>query len=165
MTKRLILMRHAKSDWSHNLDDHERPLNKRGRQSAYSLKSWLGLNDYHPDQVLCSSAERTQETLFRLDLGVKATTFLREMYLADAATLLAVLKKASGDCVLMVAHNPGIAWFASQMVASPPAHDRFSDYPTGATTVIDFDVDDWEDVTPGSGTAVDFVVPRELSDA
>ena len=163
MTKRLILMRHAKSDWSHDLNDHDRPLNKRGRKSAYSLKSWLGLNDYNPDQILCSSSERTQETLFRLDLKAQ-TTFLREMYLADAAALLAVLKKASGDCVLMIAHNPGIAWFAQQMVATAPDHVRFSDYPTGATLVADFDVDDWEDVKPGSGVSVDFVIPRELSD-
>ena len=163
MTKRLILMRHAKSDWSHDLDDHERPLNKRGRKSAYSLKSWLGLNDYIPDQVLCSSSERTQETLFRLDQKAQ-TTYLREMYLADAATLLAVLKKATGDSVLMIAHNPGIAWFAQQMLATPPDHARFADYPTGATLVVDFDVDDWEDVKPGSGVVVDFVIPRELSD-
>ena len=164
MTKRLILMRHAKSDWSHNLDDHERSLNKRGRQSAYALRDWLGLNDYRPDQILCSSAERTRETLFRLDIGAD-TTYLREMYLADAATLLAVLKRATGDCVLMVAHNPGIAWFASQIVSSPPENQRFDDYPTGATLVVDFELDDWEDIRPGSGSVIDFVIPRELSDA
>ena len=157
-------MRHAKSDWSQNLDDHERSLNKRGRQSAYALRDWLGLNDYRPDQVLCSSAERTKETLFRLDIKAD-TSYLRELYLADAASLLAVLKKATGDTVLMVAHNPGIAWFASQIVTVLPTHERFDDYPTGATLVVDFDVDDWEDIRPGSGTAVDFVVPRELSDA
>lgn len=164
MTKRLILMRHAKSDWSHDLDDFDRPLNKRGRQSGYALRDWLGLNDYRPDQVLCSVAERTKETLFRL--GQKAeTTYLKELYLADAATLLAVLKKATGDCVLMIAHNPGIAWFASQMVANHPDHARFEDYPTGATLVVDFDITDWEDIQLGSGTCVDFVIPRELSDA
>lgn len=157
-------MRHAKADWSHNLDDHERSLNKRGRQSAYALRDWLGLNDYRPDQILCSSAERTRETLFRLDIGAD-TTYLREMYLADAATLLAVLKKATGDCVLMVAHNPGIAWFASQIVSSPPENQRFDDYPTGATLVVDFELDDWEDIRPGSGSVIDFVIPRELSDA
>lgn len=163
MTKRLILMRHAKSDWTYNLDDFDRPLNKRGRKSAYTLGTWMGLNDYQPDQILCSAAERTRETLDRL--GVKAeTTFLRELYLSDAATLLAVLKKASEDCVLMIAHNPGIAWFASQIVAIPPDHGRFDDYPTGATTVIDFDVDDWEDIRPGLGVVVDFVIPRELTD-
>ncbi len=164
MTKRLILMRHAKSDWSHDLDDHERPLNKRGRQSTYALRDWLGLNDYRPDQVLCSSAERTHETLFRLDIKAE-TTYLRELYLADAASLLAVLKKATGDCVLMVAHNPGIAWFASQAVSTPPEHSRFDDYPTGATLIVNFDVDDWEDVRLGSGTVSDFVIPRDLTDA
>ena len=156
-------MRHAKSDWSYDLDDHERPLNKRGRQSAYALRDWLGLNDYKPDQVLCSSAERTRETLFRLDIKTE-TTYLRELYLADAANILAVLKKASGDCVLLVAHNPGIAWFAEQIVSASPDHVRFSDYPTGATLVVDFEIDDWEDIRPGSGSSVDFAVPRDLTD-
>jgi phosphohistidine phosphatase len=36
--KRLILMRHAKSDWSGGaLTDHDRMLNKRGRVSAAAL--------------------------------------------------------------------------------------------------------------------------------
>jgi len=157
-------MRHAKSDWSYDLDDHERPLNKRGRQSAYALRDWLGLNDYIPDQVLCSSAERTKETLFRLDIKTE-TTYLRELYLADAANILAVLKKATGESVLLVAHNPGIAWFAEQIVTQAPDHVRFADYPTGATLVVDFEIDDWEDIRPGSGATIDFAVPRDLTDA
>ena len=33
--KRLILMRHAKSSWKDSaLSDHERPLNKRGREAS-----------------------------------------------------------------------------------------------------------------------------------
>ena len=33
--KTLLLMRHAKSDWDHpDLDDHDRPLNKRGLRNA-----------------------------------------------------------------------------------------------------------------------------------
>ena len=126
MTKRLILMRHTKSYWAHNISDRDRPLNKRGRLSARALRDWLGLYDYQPDQTLCSSAERTKETLFRLDLACDVT-YLDKLYLADSPVLLAALKKATGDCVLMVAHNPGIAWFAAPMVSTPPNHPRVQD--------------------------------------
>ena len=38
MITRLILMRHAKSSWKyHDLSDHERPLNKRGRKAAVKV--------------------------------------------------------------------------------------------------------------------------------
>ena len=76
---RLILMRHAKSDWSYaGLDDHARPLNKRGRTSAAALGNWLRHNEYIPDHVLCSSAERTGETLLGLGLDPQTETlFIR----------------------------------------------------------------------------------------
>ena len=57
---RLILMRHAKSDWSHlDLSDHDRPLNNRGKASAAALGDWLRVKSYLPDQVLSSTAART----------------------------------------------------------------------------------------------------------
>lgn len=161
MSKRLILMRHAKSDWAHDLSDHDRPLNRRGTQAAGALGQWLRLNDYVPDQVWCSSAQRTQDTLAGLDVaGDQQIT--RSLYLADPEALLAALKLAQGDCILMVAHNPGIAWFAGQMVTSAPAHPKFHQYPTGATLVADFDITDWAEVQAGTGKVVDFIVPREL---
>ena len=50
MTKRLILMRHAKSSWdAPNLIDKERALNERGRDSAVKIGNWLRENDYLPD--------------------------------------------------------------------------------------------------------------------
>lgn len=163
MTKRLILMRHAKSDWSYELEDHERPLNPRGQKAARALGQWLRLNDYLPDQVWCSSAQRTRETLEGLELDAQAQ-FTRSLYLADSVDLLAALRTASGDCVLMVAHNPGIAWFAAQMLSSAPSHPKFQQYPTGATLIAEFDIQDWGQVQPASGVAVDFIVPRDLTD-
>ena len=34
MSLRLTLIRHAKSSWNGDEEDHERPLNKRGRAAA-----------------------------------------------------------------------------------------------------------------------------------
>ena len=72
------------------------------------------------------------------------------------------LCQARGDCVLMIGHNPGIAAFAHQSVADHPDHDRFWDYPTGATLVVRFDVADWADARAKMGEAIDFVIPRSL---
>jgi phosphohistidine phosphatase len=63
---------------------------------------------------------------------------------------------------MMIGHNPGIADFAGRIVAVPPRNPEFARYPTGATLVAEFAVDNWEDVGFGSGVTVDFIVPREL---
>ena len=61
---RLILLRHAKSDWySGALSDHDRPLNGRGMRDAPRVGRWIDANGYTPTVVLCSSALRTRQTL------------------------------------------------------------------------------------------------------
>lgn len=162
--KRLILMRHAKSDWSAGISsDHDRPLNPRGRKAAADLGGWLRDMALIPDQVLCSSAMRTRETLVRLDLpdGIN-TSFTRDLYLASEDVILNTLRGARGHCVLMLGHNPGIGSCAERIVAAPPAHPQFFQYPTGATLVADFDIDDWDQAGWGKANARHFVVPREL---
>ena len=163
--KRLILMRHAKSDWADpSLPDHDRPLNKRGRRAATALGHWLRAAGLHPDQALCSSAARTQETCARLALPFDPERH-PALYLAEAPDMLRTLRAAQGDTVLMIGHNPGIAELAAHLVATPPAHGRFEDYPTGATLVAEFDIDTWRDLQPGTGRAQHFVIPRELTDS
>ena len=161
--RRLILMRHAKSDWSFGSSDLERPLNKRGQASASALGDWLRVHSYLPDEVLCSSATRTAQTLLGLKLtqGIP-TQFLTSLYLAEAAEMLHELKSATGTSVLMLGHNPGICEFAHRLVNDPPDHIRFEDYPTGATTIIDFEIGTWGDVEWYQGTPTEFVIPREL---
>jgi len=65
---------------------------------------------------------------------------------------------------VVAAHNPGIAIFAGDMVSHAPDHPRFFDYPTGATLVCDFAINDWAEAVPRSGQVVDFIVPKDLSD-
>ncbi|MGZ2256298.1 SixA phosphatase family protein [Roseobacter sp. A03A-229] len=165
MTRTLILMRHAKSDWTHaGLRDHERPLNGRGRVSAKALGDWLRAQGHLPDEVLCSSATRTGETLQRLDLPAEIpVSYTSDLYHAEAAAMREVLKRATGTCVLMVGHNPGICDFAHRLVRRAPEHLRFEDYPTGATLVVQFDAESWSEIGWHEGQPIDFVVPRELT--
>jgi len=161
--KRLILMRHAKSSWDHpGLSDHLRPLNGRGKQSAEALGDWLRRNKFIPNQILSSSSTRTRETFARLQLEGDVQ-WMDSLYHAEPEDMLGALQQATGQSVLMLGHNPGMAEFAQDIVEIPPDHARFADYPTGATFVAEFDIADWSSVSPGTGRPLAFVVPRELT--
>ncbi len=161
--KQLILMRHAKSSWDDPLmSDHDRPLNGRGRVSARVVGEWLKAKKYTPDQVLSSSSARTRETFARLGI-ISDAQFLDSLYHAEPGVMLKVLRGATGQSVLMLGHNPGIAWFAQNTLSVAPPHPRFYDYPTCATLVAEFDVDSWNEIGTGTGRAVDFIIPRELT--
>ena len=164
--KRLILTRHAKSSWDDPLTpDHDRPLNDRGKAGAADLGQWLASRGYIPDQVLCSDAERTRKTWSGIAPALPGTPVLDlkpALYHAGAEVMLAVLRHASADCVMIIGHNPGIAEFATRLVAHAPLHPDFTRYPTGATLVVDFAMGDWAHVAFGQGTAIDFTIPREI---
>lgn len=163
MTLRLILMRHAKSDWgSVLLSDHERPLNSRGQMSARTMGAWLRDSGDHPDLTLSSDARRTQETVEGVGVACEIR-LTRDLYHASADAMLRVLHGAgTARRVLMVGHNPGIGDFAERLLRAAPAHARFYDYPTCATLIADFDVAAWRDVRLGTGLAVAFAIPREV---
>ncbi len=159
---RLVLMRHAKSDWSGATSDHDRPLNTRGRTSATALGDWLRQQKIAPDTVLCSTATRAAETLDGLALAPGAEVhFTRDLYLAEAERILAKLRESSGDTVLIVGHNPGIGTMA-EMIVEMPTNGGIDHYPTGATLVATFDVKDWADVKWRTGKMNQMVVPRDL---
>ena len=62
--KSLYLLRHAKSSWKDpNLNDHERPLSKRGRRAAKMMARYFRRSKIAPDFVICSTALRAQQTL------------------------------------------------------------------------------------------------------
>jgi phosphohistidine phosphatase len=166
MTLRLILIRHAKSSWDDPFgDDHARVLNKRGRASAKAIGAWLAEQGHIPDIVLCSDATRTQETaaLILPALASKPQLHLSGgIYHAAPATILDMITQQTAQTVAVIGHNPGIGMLANALVKTPPAHPRFSDYPTCAVAVMEFALEEWRDVKPKSGHCLDFVVPRDL---
>ena len=160
MTLRLILIRHAKSGWDDpSLDDHDRPLNDRGRRDAPRMGDWLRAGGYVPDAILCSSALRTRQTAEGLGLGPDPM-ILDSLYHASPDRLLTSLPKAKAQSVAIIAHNPGIGDLAARLAASAPDNPHFHSYPTLATTVLDFDATDWRDIN--KGTVAAFRTPHDL---
>lgn len=160
--RRLILTRHAKSDWDDpTLEDFDRPLNYRGRRAAYELGDFMASRGYEPEEVICSPAKRTRETWERIastPLEIRPELRLDDrLYHATATSFLEVLKSATEPTVMIIAHNPGIADFAATLPARPPLDRDFQRYPTAATLVVDFQADAWTDIKPGTGSVLDFV--------
>lgn len=166
MTKRLILTRHAKSSWDDPLiPDHERPLNERGVIAAADLGQWLASRGYVPEKVLCSDALRTRATYSGMApalVGEPTLELKPALYQAGPDVMLAVLRNAKADTVMMIGHNPGISEFAARLVTRAPVNPEFQRYPTGATLVVDFMIDDWKDLNYGTGATLDFIIPREI---
>ena len=71
--KEILLLRHAKSSWKNSsngqLNDIDRPLNKRGLEDATYIGIYLKKLDLFPDLILSSPALRTKQTV---DLVKKA---------------------------------------------------------------------------------------------
>lgn len=158
----LILTRHAKSAWDDpTLPDHDRPLNARGRRSALELGDFMASRGYEPEEVLCSSAKRTQETwamVAQAALEVRPLIRIEPgLYHAGPDKMLTILRSASQPTVMMLGHNPGISELAALLPANTPLDPEFRRYPTCATLVIDFQIDNWSQVQPRSGSVMDFV--------
>ena len=147
---RLILMRHGKSAYPKGVGDHDRPLNARGRLCAALMGAWLTENGWLPDLALVSSAARAQETWEQAGIEVQMRT-VPELYLAPPEVVLRAARSAGAASVMVVAHNPGLAVLASDLVRDRPDHPRFMDFPTCATLVVE------------GGEALGFAVPRDLA--
>lgn len=166
MTLRLILTRHAKSDWDDPLaSDHARVLNARGRRSAPLVGQWLAGHGHLPSLALVSDSQRTRETwalLARELPGPVPVRFLSALYCASPQGILRALSATEESAVMVIAHNPGIGALATDLAVRAPAHPAFTRFPTCATVVLEFDATEWGQVRPHSAQVIDFVVPRDL---
>lgn len=121
---RLIVMRHAKSSWRHpGLEDHDRPLNERGKRSAVAVALELERMDWVPDRVLSSDSTRTRETWDHMKdvLPDVTATFHRSMYLGgiDQACLEVLSIEDSPSCILLLGHNPGWSHMVYELTGQP----------------------------------------------
>ena len=186
-TRRLILLRHAKSDWP-DVPDRDRPLAKRGRRDAPRIGRWLHEHGYQPDVVMVSAAARTRQTwdLVAPELGGSpAVHFEPRAYAASALSLLYLAQElpARYRTALLIAHNPGLSELAASL-AAPPESDRAAapaapgpaakdpaakdngprpaiSLPTAAVAVFEF-AGDWPSLTPGHARLISLTTPADL---
>uniref|UniRef100_F4C7D9 Putative phosphohistidine phosphatase, SixA n=1 Tax=Sphingobacterium sp. (strain 21) TaxID=743722 RepID=F4C7D9_SPHS2 len=161
MAKYLYLIRHAKSDWNFDLPDFDRPLNKRGLRDAPIMAKRLNLQNLRPDRLVSSPANRAISTakIFAKELKFSEADIQEEaaIYEADVPTLLKVINsfQAEADCVAIFGHNPGVSLLAEYL-----CDDAAIDFPTCAIGFLSFNIEQWSEVSIGTGNLVWFNYPK-----
>lgn len=129
MKRRLIVLRHAKSDWNSSAaDDHSRPLNKRGRRDAGPVAEKLVELGWIPERVFSSDAQRTRQTWALMEdvfseasdgsNGGPEVDFTRDLYLAGLNAVQEVLADVDDrvGTIAVIGHNPGWENAVSKLV-------------------------------------------------
>ena len=172
------------------MDDHSRPLNERGRDSAPLIARWLAEQNLVPDLILCSTAIRTLQTSDLLrnewqtpcNSDASQMSFAQincaqincaELYLATPNAILECLANRSQSDpqsdpqsdslprkVIVLGHNPGLEIFASMLSG------QIVSMPTAACVVFTLDPQKhalWKiDLSAGGISKKKQVVPKEL---
>ena len=160
--KTLLVLRHAKSSWDDSgLDDHDRPLNKRGRRDAPRMGELIEAEDLVPDLILSSTALRARQTavLVADACGYQGEIMLEpDLYHAAPADYARTLSQAGGDaeCVMVVGHNPGLQELVTVLSG---ACERM---PTATLACIEIELDDWQEAASVAGSLSGLWRPKEL---
>lgn len=151
--RRLMLLRHAKSDWHSDVEaDYDRPLNRRGLKAINKLAKAMHAHGIRPRFTLSSPARRAYQTVTELhdalEIRQEAIHYLPELYLADVDRLLDVIVQNPQPDIMIVGHNPGLEDLLTHLCGDGvPRTVSGKLLPTGSLAVISLP-DDW---TPASG--------------
>ncbi len=166
--RRLVLARHARSEQFAD-SDHARPLTRRGHRDALAAGAALAREGWLPDHVVLSSAVRAQETWEALREGAGLTLeghASDSFYSAGPDAVLDLLRELPAEVgtVLVVGHNPTMAWLAHALddgEGDPEVLIRMSrDFAPASTAHLELQVA-WADLVEGSARLVDYLVAGE----
>ncbi|MEZ5842650.1 MAG: histidine phosphatase family protein [Hyphomicrobiaceae bacterium] len=180
----LTLLRHAKSSWDEpDIDDHERPLAKRGSKDAPRIGRWLARFSKEagvpPDHVLCSDAVRTRATLAlvlpELTRGgsrwqpapLPTIETDAALYLASPEAILERINKVPSTArhVVVIGHNPGLHMLALALTGRGERTligALARKFPTAAAAVFECDVAQFAALRPASARLVALMTPKQL---
>jgi phosphohistidine phosphatase len=166
---RLIIMRHAKSDWHTDRSlDIDRPLATRGKRDAVRMGKWLLGKKLIPDCFICSSAKRARQTaaLLAKEIKIPESDIIstEQIYAASLQNLLGVLEAYSNgvSSVMMVGHNPELDELVRFLTKDRPTLTKKGKLmTTSAIAVLNFGAKAITS-TPQSASLEYLIRPKEL---
>lgn len=163
--KQLILVRHAKTEpLSGSLNDFDRKLKKRGFIDAQLVSEELTKNKILPELIISSPAARAMQTaeIMADAFGITHKSIVVAPFIYDGHTTAGFLDGIATladekQSVMVVGHNPDMAMLSMKLTG-----ENFYNFPTTATTVISFSVENWYNLEPGKGSLELFLFPKML---
>lgn len=164
--KRIILNRHAKSDWGDpSLSDYQRTLNERGFNDAPMMAKRFKERNIKVDYLYSSSAVRAKTTaeFFINELGLSNDKyeFDREIYGSGASFIRNLLPKLDKnlDAVMFFGHNPDFTSLVTYY-----SGERIGNLPTCGIAVIKFEIEQWHLINDVNGELEIFDYPKSIED-
>ena len=159
--KTLVLVRHAKSSWKHNVGDKERPLKKRGKSDAKLVSIAFRNRELALNMVYSSPANRALSTckifLNNLDIDQGQLVIDDDLYDFGGENVINFIKKINENYqnVMIFGHN-----HAFTSICNIFGNTFIDNLPTSGLVVIDFDTNSWSNINKGSTRFTIF--PRDL---
>jgi len=172
--KKLYILRHAKAGNKGTkkiLDDHERPLSKKGLDSCKLIAKHLKKHKEKPALAISSTAKRTRKTfenVFKDYPPPPEVEFTPRLYLAGADDIISVINEVEDSIksLMVIGHNPGLHELCLELAGGGDkalirAVQEY--FPPGSLAVYEIDEESWEDVGSKSGKLVEFTTPKNLT--
>ena len=158
--KTLLILRHGKAAWKgEGVDDHDRPLKKRGQLDAERVGHWLLQEQLLPEKILSSTARRARETAGHVAevCGLQSAIELRpELYLAPPVTYWENLERLDDELqrVMVVGHNPGLEDLVRSLAGSA------EHFPTAALAQFELSTNHWRTARSAGARLIHLWHPR-----
>lgn len=156
--KTLFLVRHAKSDWTHDVPDFDRPLNDRGHRDAPRMAKYLQENGFQIEHFISSPAKRALTTCryFAETFGKPNIKKVEDLYEALNEDFTNTILRIDDEftSAALFSHNPTISHYASSLTS------EYLDFPTCGVAIFEIDCDEWSQFENTEKTLKHFFVPK-----
>ncbi|MFH4969136.1 histidine phosphatase family protein [Gaetbulibacter sp. M240] len=159
--KKIILVRHGKSSWEHDVIDHERPLNNRGILDATRVAETFKRENIVVDLILSSDAKRASTTcnifVKSLEINNKIVDFNHGLYDFSGESVVKIIKSCSDsvNTLMIFGHN-----HAFTSIANAFGDLYIENVPTSGLVALDLDIDHWQNLKQGKTILT--ILPRDI---
>ncbi len=159
--KKILIMRHAKSDWSDgSIRDYDRSLNKRGKLDAPLIGKEIKKKGFVPDLILSSPALRakmTAEAVAENSEYNKQIIWNKSFYFGYTEEIIQAIKNTDEaiENLMIFGHNPTWTSIAEKLSG------KYLNMKTADLVVIEYD-GKWKDLKDNSCKLVDYISPKDI---